>query len=399
MKIALFSDTFAPQINGVANTVKNSARVLGEMGHEVRVYTLSKKKAGELTEESLGAFTVVTLPSSAIPAYPGERLYLPIGFALKNLYNFKPDIIHLHTPFAVGFEGVLGGRLFGIPVVGTHHTFFDHYLKHVYLDYKWARNFSWSATVAFYNRTDLVLSPTKSLRNELLSHGLKKPVEVLSNSINFQIFQNDAKLKTVSKIKLKKKLDIPEKAIVYMGRVSYEKSIDEVLRAVALIVKKIPNLRFLIIGDGPEKEKLMALCKELEIENNVIFTGFVHGQSLVEALSAGDAFVTASKSENMPLAVLEAMSVGLPIITVSSLGMTEIVEDNGNGFLLEHGRSDETAERIAEAVLRLFTDDKLRKKLSMRSLELSKKYSEKKINTRLVEIYQKVINSKKKNKK
>ena len=117
MKIALFSDTFSPQWNGVANTVKNSARALSEIGHEVRVYTVSQKNGKKLTEESDGMFTVVTMPSSSLLIYPGERLCLLLGLFLKNLSKFKPDIVHIHTPFSVGFEGVLSAQVLGIPLV------------------------------------------------------------------------------------------------------------------------------------------------------------------------------------------------------------------------------------------------------------------------------------------
>ena len=384
MKIALFSDTFAPQVNGVANTVKISARVLSEMGHEVRVYTVSKKSGKELTSESGNLFKVITLPSVEVPFYPGERFYLPLGFSSINLRNFKPDIIHVHTPFSVGLEGMGLAKFFRIPLVGTHHTFFNHYLKHIHLDYGWARKFSWSITTAFYNQTDIVISPTRSLKNELCSCGLKKPVEILSNSINFQIFNS----KPANK--LGKNL-----SFVYMGRVSYEKSIGEVIRAAAKVFKKIPEAKLVIIGDGPEKEKLEGLSKKLGIQNNITFTGFLHGQSLVDALSANDIFVTASKSENMPLAVLEAMSVGLPIIAVSSLGMSEIVEHEGNGFLLADENTEKTIEQIADKIRVLFDNDALRENFRKRSTELSQKYSEKEVTEKLTDIYKKTINLKK----
>lgn len=396
MRIALFSDTFVPQINGVANTVKNSARALGELGHQVRVYTISKESGKLLTKKSNGLYTVTTLPSLPVLVYPGERFSLPLGFALSDIRAFKPDIIHIHTPFSIGLEGILSAKIGKIPVVGTHHTFFDHYLKHIHLDYAWARKFSWDATITFYNRAHLVISPTESLRDGLVSQGLTKPISVVSNSIDFQVFQNHGASPMPSKEVLKKKFGITGKSLVYMGRVSYEKSIDEVIYAAARVIKKIPKVKLMIVGDGPEKEKLMGLARELNIQENVIFTGFLNGRLLVEALSANDIFITASKSENMPLAVLEAMSVGLPIVAASSLGMREIVEDNGNGFLLPPEDRGTTRERITEAALTLLTNNELREKFSAHSQKLSEKYSEKEITKKLVGIYQQAIRAFKK---
>ena len=237
----------------------------------------------------------------------------------------------------------------------------------------------------------MVISPTKSLRDELLVHGLKKPVEILSNSVNSQVFQNKADLNGRSKENLKNKFGVAGKSLVYMGRVSYEKSINTVIAAMAEAAKTIPEAKLMIIGDGPEKEKLIAMAKQFNIDDKVIFTGLLHGQSLAEALSANDIFVTASQSENMPLAVLEAMSVGLPIIAVSSLGMREIVEDNGNGYLLSSQSGKTAVKDMAETIVKLLTNDDDLKKFGRRSLELAEDYSEQKITRQLVDIYDKVI--------
>ena len=142
-----------------------------------------------------------------------------------------------------------------------------------------------------------------------------------------------------------------------------------------------------IVGDGPGRTDLERLATRLNLGNRVRFTGFVRGERLVELLQASDIFVTASKSENMPLAILEAMAVSLPIVAVSSLGLTEIVEHGKNGYLLPPA----DVQGIAAHVLRLLADDDARHSFSACSLELSEKYSVPSVAARLETLYTRLL--------
>lgn len=389
MRIAIFSDTFPPQTNGVANTVHTSARGLAELGHEVHVFTVADKSHGGQTANDVHQqenFTLFHLPAvSASFIYPDQSIGLPLGIALNKLRKIKPDVIHSHTPFAVGWEAVLSGKILHIPVVGTHHTFFDHYLKYVKLNYGWMRKISWKYTVGYYNLCNLVLSPTASLANELRNHGLKKNVKILPNSIDAELFQpaKNARLKK----ELKSRWGISKMSLVYMGRVSYEKSIDQLLKTVALVKKKMPLINLVIIGDGPERNNLEKLADDLDVKDNVIFTGFRYGNELAEILRASDIFLTASKSENMPLSVMEAMASGLPIIGVRALGIPELVKDNVNGFLV----APDNYQSMAQKIIELTRASKLMKKFSNASREISSKYSQSNVIKSLEKIYAEAV--------
>ena len=367
MKIALFTDTFPPQVNGVANVVKSSAEILVEKGHDVRVFTVSSGKASKgPSPEKFGLTRIFSMPFFG---YPNERFSLPLGWTLAKIKSFKPDIIHVHTPFAVGWEAVLSKKILGIPLVGTHHTFFDHYLKHIYADYGWAKKLSSKYVAAFYNRCDLVVSPTMTLADTLESYGVSRPMVVVPNSIDTDFFKPAADKN--EKEELKKQLGFSKNVLVYMGRVSYEKSIDVVIRAMSVIAGKSTDSTLVIIGGGPERENLEILAKRIGVEKNVRFMGFLYGRELAAALRASDVFVTASKSENFPLSVIEAMASGLPIVAVSALGLPEIVEDGRSGFLVSPDRPEEIADRV----LKLFNNETLLEKYSSASRELSNRYS------------------------
>lgn len=376
MRIALFTDTFPPQVNGVANTVYRYAEALNKMGHEIRVFTVSKYSSQELKEKLGDTFSVHTFPSLHALVYPGERVGIPFVGALKAIRTFNPDIIHTHTPFSVGWNATYAARKLQIPLVGTHHTFFDHYLKHIHLDFSWARNLSWKLTVRYYNYCDTITSPTRSLEQALIEHGLHRPVGRVPNVLDTELFAPPPHQKNTN-----------THTIVHMGRLSYEKSIHDVIAASAHIMKHLPNTRLVLIGDGPERGKLEALTRELSIANQTVFTGYVYGQNLVHALRQGDVFITGSKSENMPLAILEAMAVGLPIVAVRSLGLEEILMDGENAYLTD---PDQPLE-LADAALTLLQNNTLREKFAAASRALSRAYSQDAVINRVIDLYTRTI--------
>lgn len=387
MRIAIFSDTFPPQINGVANVAWQSAKNLAGLGHEVVVFTISKNGKNGLKLNS-GNPAVVYLPSIPAWVYPDERLTAPIGMSFNRLRKFRPDVIHTHTPFTVGWEAVWGAKLLRVPLVGTHHTFYDHYLKHAKIDYEWGKKFSCKCTIAYYNRCDLILSPSQSLYESLLVQGLKKPVEILSNSIDIKLFSpvSDAQTKT----QLKKSFGIDGQSLIYMGRLSYEKSIDIVIKAFALMLEKRPDLKLMIVGDGPERLKLERLAADLGINEQIIFTGALYGENLVKALRASDVYLTACKNENMPLAVLEIMAAGLPAVVVKEKGLAEIIKENVNGFF---AKTDDP-QNMAQKALELLTKPDLLEKFGQTSRRLTMEYSHERIGKMLEQTYKKLIKRK-----
>jgi len=359
MRVALFTDTFYPQVNGVARTIERTALLLARAGHEVRVYAPSSDPAAA---KGCGgeAYAVEILPSISSGIYKGERIAFPTGAALRAMRENPPDLIHSHTPFGAGLAAVRAARRLQVPLVGTHHTFFDHYLKHIGLDYAPVRRATWSYTAWYYNRCDLVLSPTRALLSAMEGSGLKRPSEVVPNPADTALF---APPTAAQKREAKKMLGIAGPAALYLGRLSYEKSVDQALRAFTFAAAREPRLSFIMAGDGPERGRLEALAAALGVAHRVRFTGFAGGEALLAALHAADVSISASKSENMPLAVLESLAAGLPVVAVSSLGMRELVEDGVNGFLCEPDKPEDLAGRL----LSLVSDESLRAEFSARA--------------------------------
>lgn len=385
MKIAIFSDTFPPQINGVSNVVYRSGLALARRGHDIRIFTVGRpeKDRPEIlyTDATGGRASVVFLPSIPFWGYPGERIALPLGFTLNKIRKFRPDVIHTHTPFGVGWEAVLAAKVLKIPLFGTHHTFYDHYLKLIHLNYDWIKNFSWRYTVAYYNRCNVILSPSRSLAGVLKSYGAMRPLQILPNSINTDFFHS---VPDNTQKKLKNKSTVAGQTLVYVGRVSYEKSLDVVIRALATALQNLPHLQLIIAGDGPARIGLEKLTRDLGVANNVRFLGFCRGSDLLEVLWRGNIFLTASKSENMPISILEAMAAGLPVIGVDALGIPELVKDGLNGFIVAPDNPHLMAQKITE----LAGNNDLRNNFASASRKLALNYAEDKITRLLENIYQ-----------
>lgn len=358
MKIAIFTDTYYPaQVNGVARVASRQAAVLATLGHEVRVWS------------------VHNTPSVPFPGYAGERMALPALKAYREAVAWQPDVIHTHTPFGLGWEAVLASRRLRVPLVGTHHTFFDHYVKHIGLNTPRVEKFAWRYPTFYYNRADLVFSPSVALLEGMKRAGLTAAGRHFPNSVDTESFKPARIAPT-------------EPVMIYMGRVSYEKSIDKALEAFALVLKRKPEAKLLIAGDGPERKKLQALAEGLNINKSIEWLGMLHGQELVKALQRATLFITASKSENMPVSVIEAMAAGLPVVGVNALGMPEIVKNNVNGFIVP---PDDT-EAMAEKSLKVLNDAALRDEFRKNSRKLALTYGEKKRGEALVKEYEALLN-------
>lgn len=356
MRIILATDTFYPgQVNGVAKLVYDSAQALTKRGHEVRVVS------------------VASVPSLPFWGYPGERFTLPWGAAYRQIKNFKPEIIHIHTPFTIGWEALAAGKKLGVPLVGTHHTFFDHYLKHIHLDSRLTRQLSWQYLIAHYNRYQAVLSPSQALLDGLRENGLRTQTFLFPNMIDTDLFKPAGPALTPT--------------LIYMGRLSYEKSTDQVIKAFSLINQARPDAKLLLVGDGPERAKLEALVKKLNLAKSVTFTGLLHGAALVKALQSARLFMTASASENMPLSVLEAMAAGLPIIGVRALGMPEIVTDGLTGFLTKPGDIKE----LATQALKILNDAKLGQQLGQAARAKALQYGQAAHAEQLEKLYESLL--------
>lgn len=384
MKIAYFTDTFLPQINGVAAALANQAKELGGRGHHILIFT---PELDNIPRQKFQAKNVTVIHLPAVPALLYTEFKIGVfGLpkVIKYLTKFNPDILHLHTPFTIGMDAVIASKLLKKPLVGTIHIYFadSDYLRWLryQLAVKVVNKISQRYFNFLFNQCDVILAPSKMLTKELDGNGLKKPVKYLPNGI----FTKPSTILSGKEIdNIKKKYGLREKVVLHFGRISYEKNVDVLIKSFYLLTKEHPNISLLIIGDGPATKQLKKLVKKLRIERQVNFTGFIDHQFLMSAnlLSIADVFATASTMENNPMAVLEAMTFGLPVVGVKQAGLIELV--SSNGYLVKVGDT----KQLAQAMKKILFDQKLKSEMRRASLRMIKQYSVDKTCDKLLSLY------------
>ncbi len=394
MRICLFTDSFLPYISGVSSAVYNQANEMARRGHSVSIFhpRASKADAFETVPGLDPSVSIYGLPFS-VPTFniPKLRWSMPLFlYSYRRLRQDPPDLVHVHTEFGCGLEGMLLARWKNVPVVGTFHTFFAEpdYLRQFYLPaFDWTQKAMWKYSVGFFNRCNQIVSPSKSVRDHLVSRGMYRPATVLSNGIERMTMRPKEEIEA-----FRASLGIDDFAFIYIGRVSPEKSLEVALEAFALALDVNPKAKFVLIGNGPGDEGVDAKIAELGIKESVIRTGRIERDVLMAENYPllGDVFVTASKTENQPVSILEALAFGLPLIGPRAKGIPELVDDEVNGFIFE----PDDVEDMAERMIRLMQDRELHARMTQASLDTAATHDLQNVGDQLEAIYRLAIEEK-----
>ncbi len=367
MKILFVSDTYYPHLNGVYYFVCRIAPLLQERGHEVAVIAPSETMYATLNK--IDNIDVYGIPSLPILLYPKVRLPITLLLATrlkKIIQDFKPDIIHLQDHFSITAAIVAANKGTGIPIIGTNH-FMPENVTALFRSEKikvTIANYMWRRFTRVYNQLLLVTTPSETAAN-LIRPKLKVDILSISSGIDLTQFNPNGNADFV-----RDKYNIPNKPILlYAGRVDPEKKLEEVVRAVALAVKKV-DFVFVIVGKGKSRPALELLAQQLGITENIIFTGFVPEEDLPFFYKLSHCFIIASTAELLSLVSLQAMASGLPLIAVNAGALGELVNNKVNGFLFESG----DINAIDQAICTIISEDELRIRMAKKSLEYIRKH-------------------------
>jgi len=366
LRVAMFTNNYLPFIGGVPISIERLRQGLENLGDRPLIVAPNyRDQPGQ--EES-----VLRVP--ALLAIGKNR-----EFRLANIFQpriraqikaFRPDIIHLHHPFWLGSLGLFIARSLKVPVVYTYHTRLEHYAHFVPLPGILFRNLISHALIKhFANKCDGVIVPTYSTEEYLRMIGVKTPTFVQPTGIEYQKFQE---VNPADVDNLRKELDITdEKILVSVSRLSNEKNIDFMIEAIDTLRKQtdVP-FRFLIIGDGHEKDRLRKKIETLGLQQQVTLVGAVPPDEMALWYQLGDAFLFASKSETQGMVILEAMAAGLPVVAVRSSGIDDVVRHGFNGF-----KTPEKQDQWVAKVKELLENDELRETLSGNALEFAADFS------------------------
>ena len=360
MKIVYFTDILFPINNGTSTAILNLSTALSERGHEVIVIGPKPNKKNYEKLSNI-PFQIKFFPSIPGPLYPDFRLGIPGSpSSIELIKKINPDIIHVQTPFTIGWTGIVLGRILKKPVVATAHGYFmdDDVLRLWNIKYS-RKNISdllWKYFIFQYNQCDFVTAPATLMQKDLIARGLKKKSTVIQNTIDEKHMQTAS---TQSVRTLKKKLLLKENVVLYVGRLSLEKNLDVLLKSIAYVIKEIPQTSLILIGDGPAIEKLQKLVKQLNITDHVLFLGVMKQKDLLTKgyFQLADVFATASTSEVQPVSLIEAFYFHLPVVAVSAKGAGETARDVG----LLAKPYDEID--LAQNIIKVLVNHRLQKKL------------------------------------
>lgn len=365
MQIAFFTDTFLPQQNGIVTNVVDTAKKLADRGHKVFIVAPEFADAAPFNHTNVTLKRIISAPAFF---YEGFKLSLPFS---PSLFNFviknRVEVIHFHTPITLGMQAIIIAKLLNLPLVGTFHTFFAHpeYLKHIKLNHKIVENLAWRFSNSYYNRCDMVVCSSEATKSELIARKCTKPIRVIPLGIDFSAFRND------SASEIRSRYNKHGKLLLFVGRIAHEKNLPFLLECFARVLKKVPSVRLVIVGSGPQMPEVKAKVAALGITKSIIFTGVIPHEKLVKSgiFGACDVFVNASTTETGPLTVLEAQANGLVCVGLKGKGM-DLIRSGVNGYVVDpHDK-----QAFANAVIRLLTDKSLYNKMRRATLKEAKKY-------------------------
>jgi glycosyltransferase involved in cell wall biosynthesis len=383
MKILMISDVYFPRVNGVSTSIQTFRRELATLGHQVDL--IAPAYPAPYAEDS----RTLRVPSRYLPFDPEDRMMIgrEVRRLLPQLRAAGYDLVHIQTPFVAHYLGIEIADLLDIPRIETYHTFFEEYLFHYVpmLPKAVLRALSRRFSRTQCNQMDALVVPSTAMRDKLAEYGVRVPMHVVPTGIPLaQFAAGDG-----GAFRAAQGISGERRVLLFVGRVAFEKNIDFLLRALERAVAAIPDLLLIIAGEGPALASLKRLAARLKLQNNTLFVGYLDRRgALLDCYRAADAFVFASRTETQGLVLLEAMALGLPVISTAVMGTRDIVGPKRGALVPEDNETD-----FAEHMVRLMRDGDLRTTLAAEGRVYVREWHADALARKLAATYQDVVDA------
>lgn len=382
LKIAFYTDSFLPAIDGVVISILNSKRELENRGHEVHVFASGNDRTMQMVK---GDRSITVVRGMKFSKYPQYSLALfPLTSKLKQ-WNMRTDINHVHTPFTMGIHGLLMSKVDRTPVVGSFHTLFtdSSVIKEYALDNKLLAKtigrYSWRYARLFYNRCDGVAAPSGAIKRMLEKKRVRN-VDVVPNGIDLRKFNPDVNGGRIRKRLVKNNR---ERLVMYVGRLSREKRIETLIRAAALL--KDEKVRFALVGTGPAQHHYQNMVNRMRLHDRVRFLGFIDNRELPKYYAACDIFCIPSTFETQGVVSLEAMASGKPVVGADYLALKELIQNGKNGEKFAPNDSKACARKIRKVLYNMDSYNGM--------INTAKRYSIERTTDDLLGLYKKILDN------
>lgn len=374
LRIALVTETYPPEINGVAMTLGRQVADLQQRGHQIQLVR-PRQSARDLPTSSVSLEEVLK-PGMAIPSYAGLKMGLPAKSALTRLWSLKrPDLVHIATEGPLGWSALAAANKLRIPVSTDFHTNFHSYSQHYGIG--WLRRPILAYLRKFHNKSCVTLVPTEGIRRELQVHGYGN-LEVVARGVDTELFSpahRDASLRASWGV------DETTQVVLYVGRLAPEKNLKLVFAAFAAMHKCNPRTRLVLVGDGPDRATLQAAYPQ------AVFCGMRSGVDLSRHYASAEVFLFPSLTETFGNVTIEAMASGLAVVAYNYAAAEDLINHNESGALAAY---DDAEAFIAQAA-RLAADPALAQRMAQAARHTAQKMSWDSIHDRFEQVLYAIV--------
>jgi glycosyltransferase involved in cell wall biosynthesis len=386
MKILMISDVYFPRINGVSTSIATFRKELVQLGHRICLIAPDYGTGNSADADE----DIIRIHYRYLIVDPEDRMLKAhrILALLPHLREEAFDLIHIQTPFVAHWVGVELARRLNLPVIETCHTHFEEYLFHYipFMPREAMRALARWFTRRQCNHVDAVVVPSLPMRDVLERYGIQKTVFIVPTGIDAEFMQGGSG----ERFRRAHGIAPDQPVLVHVGRVAHEKNIGFLLEMLVSVRKTVPDVLLIIAGEGPARSALMKKAADIGLKDSVRFVGYLtRGPDLWDCFCAGDTFVFASTTESQGLVLLEAMALGVPVVSTAVLGTKDILEP-GVGVLV----AKENVVDFSLQVVRLLSESGLRERLSAEARLYAKQWSSSRNAELLLELYSSVLRGK-----
>lgn len=387
MRIGIFTDTFTPEINGVATSCSLLFEVLKNNGHEVFVFTTGDKTC---YDEKVHIYRIKGVTLKRIYNY---KLVFPFSIKiLKFIKNLNLDVIHANTEYGVGLIGFNAAKRYKIPLVYTFHTmieYYTYYITHGFLD-NIAKDIVRKLIKKYVYNSDETIVPSEATKKYFKLINSRKYINVVPTGLSLDTFIKNALAHKENKENLKKTLQIPSnfKVFLIIGRISKEKNFDETLAYINSFIKKYnyEKVKVLVVGDGPYLDELKKECDNLNMNQYVSFLGKVPHEEVSKYYAISDVFINSSITETQGLTYLEALASNTIVLARKADFLEGVIIDNESGFIY---KNENDFIKHLVTILNLSNSDKER--INNNTKKILDKYSISSFYNNILRVYNRAI--------
>ncbi|NEW66780.1 glycosyltransferase family 4 protein [Carnobacteriaceae bacterium zg-84] len=338
MKIAMFTDSYFPQVSGVATSIKILSEELEKMGHDVTIFTTTDPHVDENENND----KIVRIASVPFIFFTDRRLVIGgMNKAYKIAKEKQFDIVHTHTEFGMGLIGKYVAYRLKIPTVHTYHTMYEKYLHYIANGYLVRHSHVRFLSHSFCNHTSGVIAPGPQIFEILKGYDIETDIQIIPTGV--PIPEKVTSVRT----NIRQALGLSDEHLVLLSlsRLAKEKSLDKIIDAFPHVLVQYPNARLVFVGDGPARKSLEEQVSELSLQDTVIFVGEIQNDDVYKYYQMSDIYVNASESETQGLTYLESLVNGLPVIAKRNDYLSGIITNESLGCLYED------TSQLAKAVI------------------------------------------------